>query len=114
MGRGLKTVDIQMIAMALDLCVPPLALLFLLTFLFAIVSSIIAAITGQLFPWGWGVFLFMIFNSFVLIAWLKHGRKILSMKALLTFAPVYAFRKIKLYLGFFVNRQVEWVKSRKD
>lgn len=112
--RGIKTFDIQMIAMALDLCVPPLALLFLIALVFAIISACIALMTGQLFPWLAGVVLFVIFNSFVLIAWIKHGRNILSMKALLTFAPVYAFRKIKLYLGFFVNRQVEWVKSRKD
>jgi cellulose synthase/poly-beta-1,6-N-acetylglucosamine synthase-like glycosyltransferase len=112
--RGFKTVDIQMIAMALDLCVPPLALLFLLALLFAIISASIAMITGQLLPWVGGILLFVIFNSFVFLAWIKHGRNILSMKALLTFAPVYAFRKIKLYLGFFVNRQVEWVKSRKD
>lgn len=112
--RGIKDFDIQMIAMALDLCVPPLALLFLLAFVFASISASIALMTGQLLPWGWGVLLFVIFNSFVLTAWLKHGRNILSMKALLTFAPVYAFRKIKLYFGFFVNRQVEWVKSRKD
>lgn len=112
--RGIKTFDIQMVAMALDLCVPPLALLFLLVFLFASISALITLLTEQFLPWGWGVLLFVIFNSFVLIAWIKHGRNILSMKALLTFAPVYAFRKIKLYFGFFVNRQVEWVKSRKD
>jgi len=112
--RGIRTFDLEMIAMALDLCVPPLALLFLLVLLFAIVSAITALLTGQMMPWGWGVCLLILFSSFVFVAWLKHGRDLLSMTALLTFAPVYAFRKIKLYLGFFINRQVEWVKSRKD
>lgn len=112
--RGIKTFDIEMIAMALDLCVPPLALLFLLALVFAVISAAACLVSGQWAPWGWGVLLFVIFSSCVLIAWIKHGRNILSMKALLSFAPVYAFRKIKLYLGFFVNRQVEWVKSRKD
>lgn len=112
--RGIRTFDLEMIAMALDLCVPPLALLFLLVLLFAFISAFGAGLTGQIMPWGWGISLLILFSSFVFIAWLKHGRNILSMTALLTFAPVYAFRKIKLYLGFFINRQVEWVKSRKD
>lgn len=112
--RGIKTLNIEMIAMALDLCVPPLALLFLLTLAFALISAVISFFSGALFPWGLGVALFVVFNVFVMIAWFKHGKNIISISALLAFAPVYAFRKIKLYLGFFINRQVEWVKSRKD
>lgn len=112
--RGFKTFNIEMIAMALDLCVPPLALLFLLTFAFALISVGLSVFSDALLPWCLGIALFLVFNLFVMIAWLKHGRSILSISALLTFAPVYAFRKIKLYIGFFINRQVEWVKSRKD
>ncbi len=112
--RGIKSFDIEMIGMALDLCVPPVALLFLLSAAFAVFSSALALFEGSYWPWFFGVMQFFLLSTFVLIAWLKHGTKIISLTALLAYAPVYAVGKIKLYLGFFINRQVEWVKSRKD
>jgi cellulose synthase/poly-beta-1,6-N-acetylglucosamine synthase-like glycosyltransferase len=112
--KGIKSFNISIVAMALDLIVPPLALLFLLSALFALVSAITWFMTGDAQPWSLGVGQFAIFTAFVLIAWFKHGRNILPMMSLFAYAPVYAFGKIKLYLNFFKNRQVEWVKSRKD
>jgi cellulose synthase/poly-beta-1,6-N-acetylglucosamine synthase-like glycosyltransferase len=112
--EGIKTFNFSTIAMALDLIVPPLALLFLLSALFAIGSAVAWAITGDVQPWAFGVLIFMLFAFFVFIAWLKHGRNILPLMSLLAYAPGYALSKIKLYLNFFKSRQVEWVKSRKD
>lgn len=112
--KGIATFNLSVIAMALDLIVPPLALLFLLSALFAVISAAMWIITGEANPWSYGVMTFAILNFFVLFAWLKHGRKILPLMSLLAYAPVYALSKIKLYLNFFKNRQVEWVKSRKD
>jgi cellulose synthase/poly-beta-1,6-N-acetylglucosamine synthase-like glycosyltransferase len=112
--KGIKSFNLSMIAMGLDLIVPPLALLFLLSALLALVSGAKWLISGNAQPWSWGVGLFLILTGFVLIAWFKHGRNILPIMSLFAYAPVYAFSKIKLYLNFFRNRQVEWVKSRKD
>jgi len=112
--NGIKSFNLEMVAMALDLCVPPLALLFLLTAGFAIASSIAMLVTSMFLPWGLGVALFGVLGLFVLISWLKYGRNILPFYNLVTYAPVYAVSKIKLYVKFFINRQVEWVKSRRD
>lgn len=112
--KGFTSFNLSIIAMALDLIVPPLALLFLLSALFALVSAVAWFVTGDAQPWALGVGVFAIFTGFVLIAWFKHGRNILPLMSLFTYAPVYALSKIKLYLNFFKNRQVDWVKSRKD
>ncbi|KQT37345.1 MULTISPECIES: glycosyltransferase family 2 protein [unclassified Methylophilus] len=114
LGRGIKSFDFEMIAMALDLCVPPVALLFLISGLFSFLSLIVYVSGHYTFPWVLGIMQFLLLSVFVLIAWLKHGTKIISLTALLAFAPVYAFSKIKMYISFFGNRQTEWVKSRKD
>ncbi|MFQ6405793.1 glycosyltransferase family 2 protein [Methylophilus sp. 'Pure River'] len=112
--KGIKSFNFSIVAMALDLIVPPLALLFLLSALFAFVSAAAWILTGDAQPWSLGVGVFAILTGFVLIAWFKHGRNILPIMSLFAYAPVYALSKIKLYLNFFKNRQVEWVKSRKD
>jgi len=112
--KGIRSFNFSIIAMALDLIVPPLALLFLLSALFALVSAVAWFMTGDTQPWSLGVGVFVLFTGFVLIAWFKHGRNILPLMSLFAYAPVYALSKIKLYLNFFKNRQVEWVKSRKD
>jgi cellulose synthase/poly-beta-1,6-N-acetylglucosamine synthase-like glycosyltransferase len=114
LGRGIKSLDFEMVAMALDLCVPPVALLFLLSGVFGLVSFIFYVSGNNTAPWILGIVQFLLLSLFVLIAWLKHGTKIISLTALLTFAPVYALSKIKMYISFFGNRQTEWVKSRKD
>ena len=49
----------------------------------------------------------------VLMAWAFFGRHIISLKQL-CYAPIYALVKIPLYIKFFVNRQVEWVRSKRD
>jgi cellulose synthase/poly-beta-1,6-N-acetylglucosamine synthase-like glycosyltransferase len=112
--KGVRTGNVEMIAMALDLCVPPVALLFLLSGFFAIVSAGLIFVTGAYLPWGYGVIQFLLLAMFVMISWFKHGRKILPFFELLTYAPVYALSKIQLYAKFFVNRQIEWVKSKRD
>lgn len=112
--NGLKSFNLEMVAMALDLCVPPLALLFLMTAGFALISAVGLLATASLVPWVYGIALFGILGLFVLISWVKFGRKILPFYNLVTYAPVYAVSKIQLYVKFFINRQVEWVKSRRD
>ena len=49
----------------------------------------------------------------ILLAWSQFGRAIISFSTLL-YAPFYALKKIPLYLGFLIKRQVEWVRSKRD
>jgi hypothetical protein len=49
----------------------------------------------------------------VVLAWSRFGRGLIAFSVLL-YAPFYALRKIPLYLGFLIRRQVDWVRSKRD
>jgi len=108
-----KTKNLQMLGMAFDLIVPPLAALALTGCFLFLTSLIIQQIT----PVSWllisASLVFTTLVVAVLIAWFFFGRNIISFKQL-CYAPVYALIKIPLYLKFFVNRQVEWVRTKRD
>jgi cellulose synthase/poly-beta-1,6-N-acetylglucosamine synthase-like glycosyltransferase len=111
--RFLKTWNFSIVGMAMDLAVPPLALLALLlgcytfsTFAFLIFGggdeSIIVACT-----------VCILFSATIVLAWYRHGREFLPLRWLI-FAPIYALVKIPLYIRFFFDRQREWVKGRRE
>jgi cellulose synthase/poly-beta-1,6-N-acetylglucosamine synthase-like glycosyltransferase len=103
----------SLLAMTLDLWVPPLALLTLVL------------VAG--FGLAWLVFLFggpsapaviatvglALLTVAILLAWSQFGRGIISFSTLM-YAPFYALKKIPLYIGFLLKRQVEWVRSKRD
>lgn len=111
--KSLATLNIGMFALALDMCVPPLALLTLIVLALALVGLLLASITHMAFPGLWAAGLFMLLGATVLLGWLKFGRSILSL-ASLGYAPIYMLGKIPLYCKFLVRRQVEWVRSKRD
>ena len=107
--EAIKTKNRQMLGLALDLIVPPLVALTLscvalliVSFLFSIQLALVLS-TIVLFA----------LTSAVLLAWGFFGRHIISFKQL-CYAPIYALVKIPLYIKFFFNRQVEWVRSKRD
>ena len=107
--EALQTRNLQMFGLACDLIVPPLAVLVLLcvaVFIFSLVCSAHLALLLS-------VLLLAALAIAVLLAWLFFGRQIISFKQL-CYAPVYALVKIPLYIKFFFNRQVEWVRSKRD
>jgi cellulose synthase/poly-beta-1,6-N-acetylglucosamine synthase-like glycosyltransferase len=110
---ALKNRNRPLLALALDLCVPPLALLALLTASLGLSGVGLWWATGSLWPWAIGLFDMTLFGGAVLLAWLGFGRSIISLPSL-AYAPLYACSKIPLYLRFMLRRQVEWVRSRRD
>lgn len=107
--EALQARNLQMFGLACDLIVPPLAVLVLLcvaVFIFSLVCSAHLALLLS-------ALLLAALTIAVLLAWLFFGRQIISFKQL-CYAPVYALVKIPLYIKFFFNRQVEWVRSKRD
>lgn len=111
--RSLAKFNIGMLALVLDMCVPPLALLTLLVLSLALVGVLLASLSHALFPGVLAVLLLAVLGMAVLMAWAKFGRSILTL-ASLGYAPIYMLAKIPLYLKFLVRRQVEWVRSKRD
>jgi cellulose synthase/poly-beta-1,6-N-acetylglucosamine synthase-like glycosyltransferase len=111
--QGLKEMDFSLMALALDLCVPPLALLLMQAAVFWLVATIFYATTGYRAPLLIVSSALVIFGLAVLTAWVSHGRRIISFSSLLS-ACLYPLWKIPMYVQFIFSRQSEWVRSKRD
>ncbi len=105
--------NFMLLAQVFDLVIPPLALLLMIT-LSMWGLSLIAFITFNLWTWILMMTIAVCALGFgILIAWYCFGRAIISFNTLLM-APVILLMKIPVYLKFIVNRQVNWVRSKRD
>jgi cellulose synthase/poly-beta-1,6-N-acetylglucosamine synthase-like glycosyltransferase len=111
--QGLKAMNISLMALALDLCVPPLALLLMQVLVFWLVGAIFYAATGYIAPLLIISSALVIFGIVVLMAWASHGRRVISFSRLLS-AAIYPFWKIPMYVQFVFSRQKQWVRSKRD
>ena len=110
---GLQQKRIGLIALGLDLLVPPLALLVIMwvisgaiTLFFGIIgaSRTPAKIVGSA-----GVLLFGAIGG----SWARFGRKTLPLQILLS-VPFYIAWKVPVYLGYLFKRQTDWVRTERD
>lgn len=112
--QGIAKGDKNLLAMAFDLSVPPLALLVVLLFGYAAVTGMVLL----MYHVGWlafqvalsGVALLIIAIAF---AWLGWGRNIIAFSTLLL-VPVYVISKIPHYVKFLFKRQKAWNKTERD
>jgi len=113
LSEGIRQRNIGVIAMALDLCVPPVALLMLLVIALFSGALLFGLVTDVLWPLALSAVVPCVLGSAILLSWWRYGRQILSAQHL-GMAMVYMLAKIPLYLKFLVSRQVEWVRSKRD
>ena len=111
--RALRTGNLQLLALVLDMCVPPLALLTMGVVLATFVGLLCFVLGG-----GLGVLLFALLPPLclvtaIMLAWARFGRSVVSFGRL-AYAPLYALKKIPLYMKFLLSRQVDWVRSKRD
>ena len=107
--EAIRTKNRQMLGLALDLIVPPLVALLLACAVILIISLVFSIKLASVLS----TILLLALISAVLLAWGFFGRHIISFKQL-CYAPIYALVKIPIYIKFFFNRQVEWVRSKRD
>lgn len=103
----------DLLAIALELCVPPLSLLVIIW---------AGAMGAALLAGGLGAsqiptFFFAIEGLLILIsivgAWAKFGRANLPILKLLV-VPLYILWKVPLYLAFLVDPQTKWIRTERD
>jgi cellulose synthase/poly-beta-1,6-N-acetylglucosamine synthase-like glycosyltransferase len=105
--------DMRLLAMGLDLCVPPVALLTLLTAAVWIASALLflesrLAAACAIASAAAGLLIVSVFA-----AWARYGRHVVSLGGFML-ALAYALWKIPLYVKFVVARQIDWVRSKRD
>lgn len=113
-AQGLLKRDINLLAMAFDLAVPPLALLVMLLFGFAGITGLIYMLYG-VGQSALQVTLFSVVCLMVAIvfAWWGWGKSIIPFSTLLS-VPIYVILKIPHYLKFLFKRQKTWNKTERD
>ena len=112
-AQSIQQANLNMLAIALDMCVPPLALLVLIISMLSAVGMFMVIVTQQLMPWSWVFLDFLLVATVVILAWYKFGRNIVKFSELLM-VPFYVLAKVPLYIKFVFKRQSEWVRSKRD
>ena len=99
--------------MALDVCVPPLALFVLLLVVQAVLDAALWAAGGSALPLVLALVAITMVVAATKLAWLGFGRRIVSLAELLG-APLYIVAKLPLYARFLRRGKREWVRARRD
>ena len=111
--RGIARARGDLVAMALDLCVPPLAVLVLSLAVLSLAALLLVAAGGSWWPLGIALVALALTAVATALAWRRSGRTILSWPELL-YAPAYAIAKIPIYVRLFTARQLHWIRTRRD
>lgn len=113
-ARALLNRDGKLLAMCIDVCIPPLALLGMLLALNAFLVSLFLAggwVSQTTATVAWSAVL--VFSAAVMIGWWRVGRRWVSPMDLMM-VPVYIAAKLPIYIGFVLRKPVSWIKTRRD
>lgn len=110
LAQALRRRDARLCAMALDLSVPPLALLVLLQLAALGLAGMGAWLGLGSGPLGAAIGCLAMFVMAVGAAWWGWGKSVVSARDLLA-VPWYVLGKLPLYLGYVFKRQKEWVRT---
>ncbi|WP_442113956.1 glycosyltransferase family 2 protein [Pseudomonas sp. NUPR-001] len=113
LGASVARRNGKLLAMTLDLLVPPLALLTLALLALFVVSWLAFLLFKVSAPAQIATAAMALLGVAVLLAWSRFSRELIAFSVLM-YAPFYAMKKIPLYVGFLLKRQVEWVRSKRD
>jgi cellulose synthase/poly-beta-1,6-N-acetylglucosamine synthase-like glycosyltransferase len=108
---GLRRRDKGLIAMALDLAVPPLALLMLLLLAALAITGLAAAAGLSPLAFQITAAASLAFALSSLVAWWRYGRAVLPVGALLLIGP-YVVAKLWLYARLIAGRRAaRWIRT---
>jgi len=110
--RAAATRNRSLFGLALDLMVPPLALLVLLIGGIFLLAAAVYAWSGMLLSFVIAGMLVAALASAISLSWWKFGKTVISPADLLL-AAGYVVWKIPLYIRFFIKKQVKWIRSER-
>jgi hypothetical protein len=110
--QSLARRDLQLFALALDLCVPPASLLLMLVSLLGLGGALGWAVTGHTLPWALAPALAALLAAVLGLAWHKAGREILPARQL-GHALLYALARLPFYLRL-LRRRAPSVSPARD
>jgi hypothetical protein len=111
-ARGLLRADWRALALAVDLIVPPLALLVMTVLAATLLAALGGALGAGWEAFGFGLALLALLTVAVLSAWARFARGVVSLGEIAR-APLYALNKVPVYVRYLAGRQSEWVRTRR-
>jgi len=108
--EGWRRGDQAVVGLALDLCVPPLALLTALLGLGWVSSLTLWWLGGLWIPLGVATLSLIGLVTAITRAWRGWGRDVMAGRELLM-VPLFVLAKVPLYLGFVLRRQTRWIPT---
>lgn len=113
MWRGLVHAQPLLVAMVLDLCVPPLASLVLLHLAWLVLTTLFGLASGAWTPWLVAGGSLVLLGAAIVLAWSRFARHVVSLRDLFG-VPAYLLAKVPVYAKLFGKRQIEWVRTKRD
>jgi cellulose synthase/poly-beta-1,6-N-acetylglucosamine synthase-like glycosyltransferase len=110
--RAIRRRNVPLAALALDLMIPPLALLIMFLGTVLLGAAGMYVLDGAVLPLEMSACLVGLFAGSSIAGWWRYGRHCISVWDLCC-AIGYVFWKIPLYLRFIVCKQVRWVRSER-
>jgi cellulose synthase/poly-beta-1,6-N-acetylglucosamine synthase-like glycosyltransferase len=104
--------SLRILAFALDLCIPPLSLLVLLLALTEATTLLWFVVTGLVSPLVVSTTALGCLAVSIGAAWWRFGQSTISLREL-TAVPAYCLLKIPSFVRFFVNRQIDWIRTER-
>jgi cellulose synthase/poly-beta-1,6-N-acetylglucosamine synthase-like glycosyltransferase len=112
-GAAIHQGRLDLLGVALDLCIPPLSLLVVVWAGLLVSSLLIGILSSFWIPVMMATAAGVALMSAIFTAWWKFSRDDLPLSQLLSI-PIYILWKIPLYLKFFVQPQKVWIRTERD
>ena len=103
----------RLLALALDIGVPPLSLLVLMSMVSLLAFASYLLLTKATTAFVLLLLSFCYFTAMLIGVWWRYGQDYLSANELLAI-PNYALSKLSIYTAFIFKRQKEWVRTKRD
>jgi cellulose synthase/poly-beta-1,6-N-acetylglucosamine synthase-like glycosyltransferase len=109
--RAIKQRDLRLWAAALDLAVPPLSLLVSILAAAAMGAALVSIVGVSEKPFFLMVACLFLVAAAILLAWIKHGRAVLPLDAVVLIFP-YLAKKVSLYAALAAGRKISgWIRA---
>jgi cellulose synthase/poly-beta-1,6-N-acetylglucosamine synthase-like glycosyltransferase len=113
LAAALLRADAALAAMALDVCVPPLASLVLLQTAGAVAALAWLTAGGSAWPLALALLGLVALALSIAVAWRRFATHVVTAAEWLSI-PRYVLGKVPMYLRMFWRRQTEWVRAKRD
>ena len=109
---GLRHRSRHLFGLGAHMSVPPVALHLLFGGVIMVATGLLGLISQSAIPFAATLACMCSLLLLLFLTWLKEGRQVLRFTDLAR-APIYVVWKIPIYLGFLINRQTGWKRTRR-